>query len=126
MNSVGKSLVLAGALTGALMLLAGASGSHTPTDKYLRPMAAPAPADNKVTPDRVELGKALFFDPRLSGSNWISCATCHEREGGAAGLTLRSESGNPADVVLDGAYTTPEVIRVTADNVTVAQLNNAR
>jgi cytochrome c peroxidase len=77
MNSVGKSLVIAGALTGALTLLAGASGSPTPTDKYLRPAAAPAPADNKVTPDRVELGKALFFDPRLSGSNWISCATCH-------------------------------------------------
>src|SRR5215216_117549 len=77
MNSVGKSLVLAGALTGALTLLAGASGSHTATDKYLRPAVAPAPAENKVTPERVELGKALFFDPRLSGSNWISCATCH-------------------------------------------------
>jgi cytochrome c peroxidase len=25
----------------------------------------------------VQLGKALFFDPRLSGSNWISCASCH-------------------------------------------------
>ena len=30
-----------------------------------------------MTPERVELGKKLFFDPRLSGSNWISCATCH-------------------------------------------------
>jgi cytochrome c peroxidase len=77
MNSVGKNLVLAGALAGALTLLAGASGSTSPVDKYLRPAAAPAPAENKVTPDRVELGKALFFDPRLSGSNWISCATCH-------------------------------------------------
>jgi cytochrome c peroxidase len=37
----------------------------------------PTPADNKVTPERVELGKMLFFDPRLSGSNWISCASCH-------------------------------------------------
>ena len=25
----------------------------------------------------MHLGKMLFFDPRLSGSNWISCATCH-------------------------------------------------
>lgn len=25
----------------------------------------------------VELGKILFFDPRLSGSNKISCSTCH-------------------------------------------------
>ena len=35
------------------------------------------PADNISNPDRIELGKALYFDPRLSGSNWISCATCH-------------------------------------------------
>jgi cytochrome c peroxidase len=38
---------------------------------------APAPADNAITPARVELGKMLFFDPRLSGSQWISCASCH-------------------------------------------------
>ncbi|WP_295129254.1 cytochrome c peroxidase [uncultured Chitinophaga sp.] len=31
---------------------------------------------------RVELGKMLFFDPRLSGSNQISCGTCHEPEMG--------------------------------------------
>jgi len=43
----------------------------------LRPDSIPQPADNKMTPERVELGKKLFFDPRLSGSNWISCATCH-------------------------------------------------
>jgi cytochrome c peroxidase len=39
--------------------------------------AVPAPANNPVTPARVALGKMLFFDPRLSGSDWISCATCH-------------------------------------------------
>jgi cytochrome c peroxidase len=33
--------------------------------------------DNAITPARVELGKMLFFDPRLSGSQWISCASCH-------------------------------------------------
>lgn len=48
-----------------------------PKESYLRPMEVPAPADNRTTPERVALGKALFFDPRLSGSNWISCATCH-------------------------------------------------
>ena len=44
---------------------------------YLRPASVPAPADNQVNAARSELGKMLFFDPRLSGSNWISCATCH-------------------------------------------------
>jgi cytochrome c peroxidase len=35
------------------------------------------PADNAWSKDKEELGKMLYFDPRLSGSNWISCATCH-------------------------------------------------
>jgi cytochrome c peroxidase len=38
----------------------------------------PMPADNLSTPERVALGKALFFDPRLSGSGAMSCASCHE------------------------------------------------
>jgi cytochrome c peroxidase len=44
---------------------------------YLRPTGIPAPAENAVTDARVQLGKALFFDPRLSGSGVISCASCH-------------------------------------------------
>ena len=35
------------------------------------------PSDNAWSKDKEELGKMLYFDPRLSGSNWISCATCH-------------------------------------------------
>ena len=35
------------------------------------------PADNSWSLEKEELGKMLYFDPRLSGSNWISCATCH-------------------------------------------------
>lgn len=46
-------------------------------EMFLRPAEIPQPADNKLTQARIDLGKALFFDPRLSGSNWISCATCH-------------------------------------------------
>lgn len=34
-------------------------------------------ADNPTTPERVELGKLLFFDPILSGDNKMSCAHCH-------------------------------------------------
>ncbi|WP_197443130.1 cytochrome-c peroxidase [Lignipirellula cremea] len=41
------------------------------------PRAASAPNDNPTTPAKVELGKTLFFDPRLSGDNKMSCATCH-------------------------------------------------
>jgi cytochrome c peroxidase len=35
------------------------------------------PADNQLTKTRVELGKALFFETRLSIDNSISCASCH-------------------------------------------------
>jgi cytochrome c peroxidase len=37
----------------------------------------PVPADNPQTPEKVALGKLLFFDPRLSGPNSVSCGTCH-------------------------------------------------
>lgn len=41
------------------------------------PTSVPEIADNKVTSDKVELGKMLFMDPRLSASHLISCNTCH-------------------------------------------------
>lgn len=50
---------------------------HPSLQKWLLPDVAPAPNDNKITKDRVELGKRLFFDPRLSGDKNMSCATCH-------------------------------------------------
>ena len=45
--------------------------------KYQRPASIPFPKDNSYSPEREMLGRVLFFDPRLSGSNWISCGTCH-------------------------------------------------
>ncbi|MGF1642217.1 MAG: cytochrome-c peroxidase [Thiotrichales bacterium] len=41
------------------------------------PTTAPAQKDNPTSADKVELGKMLFFDPRLSKSGWISCNSCH-------------------------------------------------
>lgn len=50
------------------------------------PLAAPkglefanlvVPADNPLTVAKAELGKQLFFDPRLSGTGTMSCSTCH-------------------------------------------------
>jgi cytochrome c peroxidase len=45
--------------------------------KYIRPASTPFPADNLYSNDRERLGKTLFFDPRLSQSGSISCASCH-------------------------------------------------
>ena len=41
------------------------------------PTVVPAPDDNLTTLGKVELGRQLFFDVRLSGNNQMSCATCH-------------------------------------------------
>jgi cytochrome c peroxidase len=44
----------------------------------------------KVTPEKVRLGRWLFFDKRLSGDGTISCATCHEPEHGFSEPTPNS------------------------------------
>ncbi len=41
------------------------------------PAKAPAVKDNPATPDKVELGKMLYFEPRLSKSGLVSCNFCH-------------------------------------------------
>lgn len=47
------------------------------------PDVAPAPADNPTTAEKVELGKMLYFDTRLSSSGSVSCFSCHNvMEGG--------------------------------------------
>lgn len=37
----------------------------------------PYPPDNQYNPDRIELGRLLFYDPILSAENASTCATCH-------------------------------------------------
>lgn len=46
------------------------------------PMAWTPDPSNRVSgkPAAVALGRALFFDPRLSGTGTAACATCHEAE----------------------------------------------
>lgn len=40
----------------------------------------PYPTNNPYSSAKADLGKQLFFDPRLSGSGQISCASCHDAE----------------------------------------------
>ena len=40
------------------------------------------PQDNPWSQEKEDLGKLLYFDPRLSGDNTISCATCHHPDKG--------------------------------------------
>ena len=46
------------------------------------PAKAPEPADNPTTPAKIELGKMLYHDPRLSSNGVVSCNSCHNVMGG--------------------------------------------
>ena len=50
------------------------------------PAKAPALKDNPTSAAKVKLGKKLYFDPRLSASQLISCNTCHNVGLGGADL----------------------------------------
>ena len=41
-------------------------------------LAAPVPKENPLSAAKVELGRALFFDPVLSVDRTLSCASCHQ------------------------------------------------
>jgi len=44
---------------------------------YVRPTEIPFPPGNPYTPEKAALGKALYFDTRLSGAENMNCASCH-------------------------------------------------
>lgn len=45
--------------------------------EWLLPDEVPQPDNNRMTQARIELGKMLFWDTRLSGDGNMSCASCH-------------------------------------------------
>ena len=54
---------------------------------------------NRLTPAKIELGRQLFFDPRLSLDRSISCASCHDPSHGYAaptqfGIGIHEQAGN--------------------------------
>ena len=71
------------------------------------------PADNASSPGKVELGRILYFDPRLSGDNSISCATCHDPQKGwgdgkprAIGFGGKELGRHSPTVINSGFFTT--------------------
>ena len=68
--------LLSGTLFIAILCLLG-SVAAAPASNYAYPQQIPSPSNNQLTPERIALGRRLFFDPRLSASNAMSCASCH-------------------------------------------------
>lgn len=71
---------------------AGAALAEDATMKKAQALFKPVPesppeiAGNALTPEKAELGKMLYFEPRLSASALISCNTCHNLATGGVDL----------------------------------------
>jgi len=86
-------------------LLGRAKASFSPI-----PSAPPAIPGNEITQAKIDLGKMLYFDPRLSASQLLSCNSCHNL--GLAGVDIQQTSTGHgwqkgprnAPTVLNSAY----------------------
>ncbi len=69
------------------------------------------PAGNPYSPAKWELGRALYFDSRLSADNSVSCASCHAVKSAFTdnlpnSVGIRGQHGNrSAPTVINRAYT---------------------
>ncbi len=74
------------------------------------PTAAPQLPGNAASPAKIELGKMLYFDPRLSASHAISCSSCHNIGMGGADAEPTSlghrwqHGGRNAPTVLNAVF----------------------
>jgi cytochrome c peroxidase len=82
-----RLLVVIGLSAAFLSSLRGFPGSFAQTQSANRPIPLGLPADtwdyyvprkNPMTPEKIELGRKLFFDSRLSADGRVSCASCHD------------------------------------------------
>lgn len=84
---------------------------HPSLKEWILP-AAPFPKDNAPNAARVDLGRHLFFDPRLSGEGNMSCGTCHHPGlGWSDGLPIAKGVksmvlGRASPTIINSAYNT--------------------
>ena len=55
-------------------------------NRYFEPLPDAMPGSENDTPERIALGKKLYFEKRLSINDTQSCASCHRLEDGFAGV----------------------------------------
>ncbi|MEN8259489.1 MAG: cytochrome-c peroxidase [Pseudomonadota bacterium] len=75
--------------------LAGMATVATAANWEALPSKPPEPADNPTTSGKVELGKMLYHDPRLSSTGTVSCASCHN-------VMLGGEDNRPVAMGVNG------------------------
>lgn len=96
--------------TAALTAMAADPPAKAPFKVPLGLLPVIWPAENPYSAAKVELGRTLYFDKRLSADNTVACATCHMPEraftdGAAVSTGIRGQKGGrSAPTVINRAY----------------------
>lgn len=102
-----------------MMALALAAVEPEPSMKLAMiplPEVAPAPKENPTTPAKVSLGRLLFFDPILSATGDVACATCHSPALGWA-------DGRTTPIGVNASGTGKERTRIRSDTFPIIERN---
>jgi cytochrome c peroxidase len=106
-------------LIASLLALVSLGAVHARAEDALRdqakglfepiPKTAPALPDNPATPEKLALGKMLYFEPRLSDGRAFACATCHNLsmggvDGGALSSGAAQLAGREVQTVLNAVF----------------------
>lgn len=104
---------VATAMAFSVLVTGGLSSRAEDAAKVSVPSGLPnliVPTDNPMSADKIALGKQLYFDPRLSRDNTVSCASCHDPAKGysngdqfATGVDGK-KGGRNAPTVINTAY----------------------
>jgi cytochrome c peroxidase len=98
----------AGALAPAVLVFCMAAQAQVKAPAGLPPLSWPA--NNPYTQAKVELGRYLYFEKRLSADDTVSCATCHDpqyafTDGAAVSTGIRKQKGSrSAPTIINRAY----------------------
>lgn len=101
-------LIILAAVAAVCSSVIPAIGDDYLTPEGLRPVRHPR--DNQPTPEKIALGRQLFFDPRLSSTETVSCATCHDpSKGWSNGARFATGidgliGGRSAPTIINSAY----------------------
>lgn len=81
--ATGMVIAAASALAAVFACVVSAEDSEQALLERARQLFKPLPADastpeRPITPEKVALGKALFFEPRVSSDGTVSCSKCHQ------------------------------------------------
>lgn len=115
-----KSCLMSGLLIGAMLAVGCTAPPPSPVPSASGaavvkiPLGLSAdlrvPADNPLTPDKIALGRMLYFDKRLSADGTVSCATCHDPNKGwtdnqpvSSGIKGQ-KGGRSAPTVINATY----------------------